>query len=65
MNFNIPARKKIIINIAKEHQSRLSCEMVTFKIAMIIKIQEKMLKKEDSNVLYQVCFDLLARTFKP
>lgn len=47
--------------MVKEHQSRLSRDIVTFKIAIIINIQEKILKKEDNKVLYQVCLDLFAR----
>lgn len=51
--------------MVNEHQSRLSCDIVTFKIAITIKIQEKILKNDDHNVLYQVCLDLLAKIFKP
>ena len=47
--------------MVKEHQSRLSRDIVTFKIAITIRIQEKILKKEDNNVLYQVFLDLFAK----
>ena len=47
--------------MVKEHQSRLSRDIVTFKIAITIKIQEKILKKEDNKVLYQVFLDLFAK----
>ena len=47
--------------MVKEHQSRLSRDIVTFKIAITIRIQEKILKKEDNKVLYQVFLDLFAK----